>query len=102
VNNATCGVRGSVAHKPFDALRHESRLPTPHHRFRLARSPHDLGCPAAVLPRPIIHRRLVFGYGAGLTIGTPTEEPVVTAMAEVPLAIVFLKIYTPVAAVIGS
>src|SRR6516225_9614051 len=42
------GLARLVAYKPFHAFGHESRLPTPHHRFRLAGSPHDLGCPAAV------------------------------------------------------
>ena len=46
------------------------------------------------------HKASLFGYG--LTIGTPTAEPVVTAMAEVALAIVFLKTYAVIAAFIGS
>ena len=37
-----------VARQPFDALRHEPRLPAPYHRLRLAGSPHNLRRAAAV------------------------------------------------------
>ena len=37
-----------VARKSLDALRHEPCLPSPHHRFRLAGSPHDLSRPTAI------------------------------------------------------
>src|SRR2546430_4697681 len=37
-----------VAQQPFDALRHEPRLPGPHHRLRFTRPAHDLGSAAAV------------------------------------------------------
>jgi hypothetical protein len=36
-----------VACQPVDALRHETRLPSPHHGLRSARSAHDLGSAAA-------------------------------------------------------
>ena len=42
------GLARLVAQQPFDALRHEPRLPSPHHRLGLARAPHDLGRAAAV------------------------------------------------------
>ena len=38
----------------------------------------------------------------GLTIGIPAEEPVVKAIADVALAIVFLKMYALVAKSTGS
>ena len=37
-----------VAQQPFDALRHEPRLPGPHHRLRFTGPAHDLGSAAAV------------------------------------------------------
>ena len=37
-----------VAQQPINTLGHEPCLPDPHHRLRLARSPHDLGSAAAV------------------------------------------------------
>src|SRR6202521_2240844 len=37
-----------VAQQPFDALRHEPRLPGPHHRLRFIGPAHDLGSAAAV------------------------------------------------------
>ena len=42
------GLARLVARQPFDALRHEPRLPAPHHRLRLAGPAHDLGRAAAV------------------------------------------------------
>ena len=42
------GLARLVAQQSFDALRHEPRLPSPHHRLRLTRTAHDLGSAAAV------------------------------------------------------
>jgi hypothetical protein len=42
------GLARLVAREPFDALRHEPRLPSPHHGLRFARSAHDLSGAAAV------------------------------------------------------
>jgi len=40
--------RHKAAQQPFDALRHEPRLPGPHHRLRFTGPAHDLGSAAAV------------------------------------------------------
>ena len=40
--------RARRARQPFNALRHEPRLPSPYHRLRFARSAHNLGRAAAV------------------------------------------------------
>ena len=45
------GLARLVAREPFDALRHEPRLPSPHHGLRFARSAHDLSGAAAVRRR---------------------------------------------------
>jgi len=42
------GLARLVAREPCNALRHEPRLPSPHHGLRFARSAHDLGGAAAV------------------------------------------------------
>ena len=42
------GLARLVARQPFDALRHEARLPAPHHRLRFAGAAHDLGGAAAI------------------------------------------------------
>jgi hypothetical protein len=42
------GLARLVAQQPLDAFRHEPRLPSPHHRLRLARAAHDLGSAAAI------------------------------------------------------
>ena len=42
------GLARLVPRQPFDALRHEPGLPSPHHGLGSARAPHDLSCATAV------------------------------------------------------